>query len=191
MVKAGGGNSYDDIADATSRGATSRGARDAMGDANLPGGNFRSPDNFPDVAPGGRAGGDVIPDVELQKTPIAKDAKALQDAPTPDVEAKAAQPNVQDAARNNASKLAKLGLKGALGVAALMILTGESNPIAAINSAVDAAEDTAEAARNAAKTGLDIFKKLTEFFSKYGLYVSLSSSCCILLFVLLSIRKMF
>jgi hypothetical protein len=185
------GRSTTNVSDIAADAAGSRGARDALGDVNLPSRNVGSPDSFPNVAPGGRARGDPVPitNTELQQTPIAKNAQALQNAPTPEVQAKAAQPNVQNAARTNATKLAKLGLTGALGVGALMILTGESNPAAAIEKAIQTAQETAEAAREAAGAGLNIFKNLTEFFSKYGLYVCLASSCCILIIVVMYVMS--
>ena len=86
------------------------------------------------------------------------------------------------AATSKRSDLLKFGLKGVAGVAVLMILTGEKNPLEAIKKAL-------AAARDAAKDGLDIFKNLLDFFTNYGVYMSVSSSCLIMLLVSVMLLK--
>tara|TARA_B000000477_G_C5994028_1_gene186136 strand:+ start:93 stop:692 length:600 start_codon:yes stop_codon:yes gene_type:complete len=91
-------------------------------------------------------------------------------------------PRAIAAATSKRSDLAKFGLKGVAGVAVLMILTGEKNPLEAIKKAL-------AAARDAAKDGLDIFKNLLDFFTNYGVYMSVSSSCLIMLLVSVMLLK--
>lgn len=91
-------------------------------------------------------------------------------------------PRAIAAATSKRSDLAKFGLKGVAGVAVLMILTGEKNPLEAIKKAL-------EATRNAAKQGLDIFQNLLDFFTNYGVYMSVSSSCLIMLLVSVMLLK--
>ncbi len=102
--------------------------------------------------------------------------------PKADVKAKMEDPAVIAAAASKKSDLAKFGLKGAAGVAVLMILTGEKNPLKAIQKAVEVARDTA-------KQGLDIFQNLLDFFTNYGVYMSVSSSCLIMLLVSVMLLK--
>jgi hypothetical protein len=92
-----------------------------------------------------------------------------------EVDAKMNDPDVQEAANVRKSDLAKLGLKGAAGVAFLMVLTKKNNPIDAINLFLD---KTSEAFKAILK-GLE---KILKFFSNYGVYMSLC--CCCLLFLL-------
>lgn len=115
----------------------------------------------------------------ISEQPSARKAQDLQDDPTPEVRQKASDPEVQDAAAKNPQKLKELGLKGAMGVAALMILTGESNPLKAIESALDTAEETADAARDTASGLFKGLRGLIDFITDYGLWVCLVSCCCI------------
>lgn len=87
---------------------------------------------------------------------------------------------VKEAEVSQASKLAKLGIKGAAGIAILMILTGESNPITAIDNAVSKTSDTAQGV-------LGAFGGLLDFFTTYGTTISLSCSCCICIILLILI----
>lgn len=98
------------------------------------------------------------------------------DTPLSEVDEMFNDPRAIAAATSKRSDLLKFGLKGVGGVAVLMILTGEKNPIEAIKKAL-------EATRNAAKQGLDIFQNLLDFFTNYGVYMSVSSSCLIMLLV--------
>ena len=95
-----------------------------------------------------------------------------------EVDAKMNDPDVQEAANVRKSDLAKVGLKGAAGVAFLMFLTKKNNPIDAIDIFLD---KTSEAFQDILK-GLD---KILKFFSSYGVYMSLC--CCCLLFLLFAI----
>ena len=137
---------------------------------------------------GGRGGGGNASKVrnlgatspKPKNTRQALDAQALEKAPTTEVENLSKQANVKNAAATNKSDLAKLGLKGATGVAALMVLTGESNPVIAIREAVNAASKAARTAREAAGGGLNIINQLIDFFTNFGLYVCLC--CCCIIF---------
>ena len=160
---------FDWLSNAFGRGGR-RGAR-AAGDTNLGA-----------VGRGARGADLPITDVELRNAPQVKDAKALQDAPTPEAKNLANQKNVQDAAKTKKDDLAKLGLKGAAGVAALMILTGESNPILAIKAGIDGASKVAKTARDAAGGGLNIINQLIDFFTNFGLYICLC--CCCIIFLI-------
>ena len=92
----------------------------------------------------------------------------------------AVDPDVKAAEVSQASKLTKLGIKGAAGIAALMILTGESNPVTAIDKAVNKVSD-------AAQDVLGVFGGLLDFFTSYGMYISLSCSCMLCMILLISI----
>lgn len=102
--------------------------------------------------------------------------------PKADVKATMEDPAVIAAAASKKSDLAKFGLKGAAGVTVLMILTGETNPITAIKKAVEATSD-------AAQKGIGIFGDLLDFFSNYGMYISLASSCLVMLLVSVMLLK--
>lgn len=135
---------------------------------------------------GGRGGGGNVGNLNLGPkgrggAPPRTPAQALENAPTDEVENLSKQANVKNAAATNKSDLAKLGLKGATGVAALMVLTGESNPVIAIREAVNAASKAARTAREAAGGGLNIINQLIDFFTNFGLYVCLC--CCCIIFL--------
>lgn len=82
--------------------------------------------------------------------------------------------DVTDAVKSNKAKLAKMGIKGAAGVAALMILTGQNNPVKAIEDAYNSARDVA-----------GVFGDLLDFFIEYGFFICLSCSCCFMLLIML------
>lgn len=175
-----GSGTGDAVADsAGSRGATDAIASGATGSRS----GFDGLRTTPSTTPSTRSPKSV------EETEIATNARALQKAPTSEVSAKAAQPNVQKAANDNASKLAKLGLKGALGVAALMVLTGESNPVTAIQKALEAAEEVVDTATDAGAGLLGLIQQLIDFFTNYGLFVCLSSSMCLFLVMVLMFMK--
>lgn len=116
---------------------------------------------------------------------LVQDARARENNPTSAEIELSNRPDVQSTATARAADLARLGLKGALGVAALMILTGKSNPGDAINEALKAARETAKTAADAGGGFLKVIAQVTAFFKKYGLYISLSSSCLVFLMLLL------
>lgn len=159
-----------------------RGAADAAGGVNLGAVGRNSTD-----AAGSRGATRAITDADLQKTELPQNAKALQDSPTPEARNLAEQANVKDAAKTKKDDLAKLGLQGAAGVAALMILTGESNPIKAVEAAVDGASKAAKTARDAASGGLNIIDQLISFFTNFGLYICICCSCIIFLIAIFMI----
>jgi hypothetical protein len=102
-------------------------------------------------------------------------SELIPDASKADIDAKMNDPAVKEAANVKKTELTKLGLKGAAGVAFLMVLTKKNNPIDAINLFLD---KTSEAFKAILK-GLE---KILKFFSNYGVYMSLC--CCCLLFLL-------
>jgi hypothetical protein len=138
-------------------------------------------------AAGSRGATRATSETDLQNTKTAQNAQAIQESPTTEAKNLANQKNVQDAAKTKKDDLAKLGLKGAAGVAALMILTGESNPIAAVQAAVEGAQSAAETARNAASGGLNIIDQLISFFTNFGLYICICCSCIIFLIAIFMI----
>jgi hypothetical protein len=150
------------------------------------GGTKKGLDNIGNVKP---KDVDVKPkDVDVKPKDVKKsDAQALQNAPTPEAKNLAEQANVKDAAKTKKDDLAKLGLQGAAGVAALMILTGESNPIKAVEAAVDGASKAAKTARDAASGGLNIIDQLISFFTNFGLYICICCSCIIFLIAIFMI----
>lgn len=153
--------------------AFGRGGRGVTGGvSDLPVGPVRKGVSNTDITP--------ITDIELRNAPQVKDANAVQG--TPEAQNLAKQKNVQDAAKTKKDDLAKLGLQGAAGVAALMILTGESNPISAVEAAVDGASKAAKTARDAAGGGLNIINQLIDFFTNFGLYICLC--CCCIIFLI-------
>ena len=81
-------------------------------------------------------------------------------------------PNLKNAMDSNPKKISKLAIKGVAGLAALMILTGKDDPVDAINDAYNKTTD-------AAKDSLNIFDKIINFFTSYGMYMSLSCVCSI------------
>ena len=115
---------------------------------------------------------DNIPDAAGKKQYISTNSNT----PLSEVDEMFNDPRAIAAATSKRSDLIKFGLKGVAGVVVLMILTGEKNPLEAIKKAL-------EATRNAAKQGLDIFQNLLDFFTNYGVYMSVSSSCLIMLLV--------
>jgi hypothetical protein len=121
---------------------------------------------------------DDIPDAAGKKSYIATNSKT----PLSEVDEMFNDPRAIAAATSKRSDLAKFGLKGVAGVAVLMILTGEKNPLEAIKKAL-------QAAKNTAKQGLDIFQNLLDFFTNYGVYMSVSSSCLIMLLVSVMLLK--
>ena len=80
----------------------------------------------------------------------------------------AADPKVIDAAKKNKDRLKKLAVVGAVGLAALMIIYGESNPIEAIKKAM---EDAGETFGDATNMFGDFFKKIIDGMKKFGLFI--------------------
>jgi len=115
-------------------------------------------------------------DMPLTKVDQEKYISVNSNTPRAEVKEMMEDPAAIAAATSKRSDLLKFGLKGVAGVAVLMILTGEKNPLKAIKKAL-------EATRDAAKQGLDIFQNLLDFFTNYGVYMSVSSSCLIMLLV--------
>ena len=121
-------------------------------------------------------------DMPLTKVDQEEYISVNSNTPRAEVKEMMEDPAAIAAATSKRSDLLKFGLKGVAGVAVLMILTGEKNPLEAIKKAL-------EATRNAAKQGLDIFQNLLDFFTNYGVYMSVSSSCLIMLLVSVMLLK--
>ena len=107
--------------------------------------------------------------------------KGTKNADGLDAKTLAKNDDVIAASKSQKTSLAKMGIRGALGVGALMILTGNNNPVTAIK----------ETAEGAADLGADLgeglgglFKGFGEIFAligSHGKYVSSASSCMLLL----------
>lgn len=121
-------------------------------------------------------------DMPLKKVDQEEYIAVNSKTPRAEVKEMMEDPAAIAAATSKRSDLLKFGLKGVAGVVVLMILTGEKNPLEAIKKAL-------EATRNAAKQGLDIFQNLLDFFTNYGVYMSVSSSCLIMLLVSVMLLK--
>ena len=83
----------------------------------------------------------------------------------------AADPKVIDAAKKNKNSLKKLGIGlagGAAGLAALMIIYGEANPLEAIKKALDDAGETVDDVTGGIG---DFFKKITDGIKKFGFFI--------------------
>ena len=77
-----------------------------------------------------------------------------------------------------------MGIQGALGVGALMILTGNKNPITAIKETAEGAADIGEDLGKGIGGLFEGFGEMFAFIGSNGKYVSSSSSCMLLLIVL-------
>jgi hypothetical protein len=92
----------------------------------------------------------------------------------------AADPKVIDAAKKNKDRLKKLAVVGAVGLAALMIIYGESNPIEAIKKAM---EDAGETFGDATNMFGDFFKKIIDGMKKFGLFIFFGGFIFIILLI--------
>jgi hypothetical protein len=107
--------------------------------------------------------------------------KGIKNADGLDAKTLAKSDDVIEASRTQTTSLAKMGLRGALAVGALMILTENSNPITAIR---EAAEGAADLGADVGKGLGGLFKGFGEMFAflgSYGKYVSSASSFILLL----------
>ena len=90
-------------------------------------------------------------------------------------------PDVKSASRSEGAKLARVGLKGAGAVAALMILTGNKNPITAVTEVVEGAADIGADLGEGAGGLFKGFGEIIALIGSHGKYVSSASSCMLLL----------
>ena len=107
--------------------------------------------------------------------------KGIKNADGLDAKTLAKSDDVIEASRTQTTSLAKMGLRGAVAVGALMILTENSNPITAIR---EAAEGAADLGADVGKGLGGLFKGFGEMFAflgSYGKYVSSASSFILLL----------
>ena len=92
--------------------------------------------------------------------------------------------DVIEASKSQSRSLTKMGIQGALGVGALMILTGNKNPITAIKETAEGAADIGEDLGKGIGGLFEGFGEMFAFIGSNGKYVSSSSSCMLLLIVL-------
>ena len=93
-------------------------------------------------------------------------------------------PDVKSASKSEASKLARVGLKGAGAVAALMILTGNKNPITAVTEVVEGAADLGADLGEGLGGLFQGFGEMFAIIGSHGKYVSSASSCILILMLL-------
>lgn len=155
------------------------------GKSSLPGGKPPVPQGKPPV-PGGKKPSPKKAEVDNIKGKSEADIKKSVGDKTLDgknIDEIAADPKVIDAAKKNKDRLKKLGIglaAGAAGVAALMIIYGESNPIEAIKKAM---EDAGETFNDATNIFGDFFKKIIDGIKKFGLFISVGIFILIILSV--------
>jgi hypothetical protein len=107
--------------------------------------------------------------------------KGIENADGLDAKTLAKSDDVIEASRTQTTSLAKMGLRGAVAVGALMILTENSNPITAIR---EAAEGAADLGADVGKGLGGLFKGFGEMFAflgSNGKYISSASSFILLL----------
>tara|TARA_B100001769_G_scaffold273683_1_gene270400 strand:+ start:3611 stop:4219 length:609 start_codon:yes stop_codon:yes gene_type:complete len=92
--------------------------------------------------------------------------------------------DVIEASKSQSRSLTKMGIQGALGVGALMILTGNKNPITAIKETAEGAADIGEDLGKGIGGLFEGFGEMFAFIGSNGKYVSSSSSCMLLLIIL-------
>ena len=159
------------------RGAITRGARNtgrAMGrvgrnvGATLSAGGKKAKDAIKRFGTPKKAADDIV--TKGTKNADGLDAKTL-----------AKNDDVIAASKSQKTSLARMGIRGALGVGALMILTGNNNPVTAIK---ETAEGAADLGADLGEGVGGLFKGFGEIFAligSHGKYVSSASSCMLLL----------
>jgi len=162
------------------RGAIGRGTRTTGRNMGRVGRNFGAA-----LSTGGKKAKDAIKRFGTQKKAVDDIVtKGTKNSDGLDAKALAKNDDVIEASKSQKTSLTKMGIQGALGVGALMILTGNKNPVTAIK----------ETAKGVADIGADLgegigglfegFGEMFAFIGSNGKYVSSSSSCMLLLIVL-------
>jgi len=162
------------------RGAIGRGTRTTGRNMGRVGRNFGAA-----LSTGGKKAKDAIKRFGTPKKAVDDIVtKGTKNSDGLDAKALAKNDDVIEASKSQKTSLTKMGIQGALGVGALMILTGNKNPVTAIK----------ETAKGVADIGADLgegigglfegFGEMFAFIGSNGKYVSSSSSCMLLLIVL-------
>ena len=159
------------------RGAITRGARNTGRNIGRFGRNVGAT-----LSAGGKKAKDAIKRFGTPKK-AADDivTKGTKNADGLDAKTLAKNDDVIAASKSQKTSLAKMGIRGALGVGALMILTGNNNPVTAIK---ETAEGAADLGADLGEGVGGLFKGFGEIFAligSHGKYVSSASSCMLLL----------
>lgn len=146
--------------------STGRGARNAG--AALSTGGKKAKDAIKKAGTPKKAVDDII--TKGTKNSDGLDAKTL-----------AKNDDVIEASKSQTTSLAKMGLRGAVAVGALMILTGNKNPITAIKEAAEGAADIGADVGKGLGGLFEGFGEMFAFIGSNGKYISSASSFILLL----------
>lgn len=110
--------------------------------------------------------------------------KGTKNADGLDAKTLAKNDDVIAASKSQKTSLAKMGIQGALGVGALMILTGNNNPVTAIKETAEGAADIGADLGEGAGGLFKGFGEIIALIGSHGKYVSSASSCILILMLL-------
>ena len=110
--------------------------------------------------------------------------KGTKNADGLDAKTLAKNDDVIAASKSQKTSLARMGIQGALGVGALMILTGNNNPVTAIKETAQGAADIGADLGEGAGGLFKGFGEIIALIGSHGKYVSSASSCMLLLIAL-------
>lgn len=110
--------------------------------------------------------------------------KGTKNADGLDAKTLAKNDDVIAASKSQKTSLTRMGIQGALGVGALMILTGNSNPVTAIKETAEGAADIGADLGEGVGGLFKGFGEIIALIGSHGKYVSSASSCMLLLIAL-------
>ena len=159
------------------RGALGRGARTTGRNMGRVGRNIGAT-----LSAGGKKAKDAIKRFGTPKK-AADDivTKGTKNADGLDAKTLAKNDDVIAASKSQKTSLARMGIQGALGVGALMILTGNNNPVTAIKETAQGAADIGADLGEGAGGLFKGFGEIIALIGSHGKYVSSASSCMLLL----------
>ena len=162
------------------RGALGRGARTTGRNMGRVGRNIGAT-----LSAGGKKAKDAIKRFGTPKK-AADDivTKGTKNADGLDAKTLAKNDDVIAASKSQKTSLARMGIQGALGVGALMILTGNNNPVTAIKETAQGAADIGADLGEGAGGLFKGFGEIIALIGSHGKYVSSASSCMLLLIAL-------
>ena len=162
------------------RGAISRGARTTGRNLASVGRNVGAT-----LSAGGKKAKDAIKRFGTPKKAVDDIVtKGTKNADGLDAKALAKNDDVIAASKSQKTSLVRMGIQGALAVGALMILTGNSNPVTAVKEVVEGAADIGEDLGKGLGGLFKGFGDIFAFIGSYGKYASSASSCILLLIAL-------
>ena len=159
------------------RGAITRGARNTGRSIGRVGRNVGAT-----LSAGGKKAKDAIKRFGTPKK-AADDiiTKGTKNADGLDAKTLAKNDDVIEASKSQTTSLAKMGLRGAVAVGALMILTENRNPITAIRETAEGATDIGADVGKGLGGLFEGFGEMFAFMGSNGKYISSASSCMLLL----------